>query len=51
MLVVPIWQRADGAAVLLLASPDPTGFTPESLATVQALVPQVALALENLFAF
>ncbi len=51
MLVVPIWQRADGAAVLLLASPNPTGFTADSLATVQALVPQVALALENLFAF
>ena len=51
MLIVPIWQRADGAAVLLLASPDPSGFTPESLATVQALVPQIALALENLFAF
>lgn len=51
MLIVPIWQRADGAAVLLLASPDPAGFTPESLATVQALVPQIALALENLFAF
>jgi formate hydrogenlyase transcriptional activator len=51
MLVVPIWQRADGAAVLLLASPDPNGFTPDNLATVQALVPQIALALENLFAF
>jgi formate hydrogenlyase transcriptional activator len=51
MLIVPIWQRADGAAVLLLASPAPNGFTPESLATVQALVPQIALALENLFAF
>jgi formate hydrogenlyase transcriptional activator len=51
MLVVPIWQRADGAAVLLLASPAPDGFTPDSLDTVQALVPQIALALENLFAF
>jgi formate hydrogenlyase transcriptional activator len=51
MLIVPIWQRADGAAVLLLASPDPNGFTPDSLDTVQALVPQIALALENLFAF
>jgi formate hydrogenlyase transcriptional activator len=51
MLIVPIWQRADGAALLLLASPSPTGFTPDSLATVQALVPQIALALENLFAF
>ncbi|MFD1873724.1 sigma 54-interacting transcriptional regulator [Hymenobacter bucti] len=51
MLIVPIWQRPDGAAVLLLASPSPTGFTPDSLATVQALVPQIALALENLFAF
>ncbi|MGI4833171.1 MAG: sigma 54-interacting transcriptional regulator [Janthinobacterium lividum] len=51
MLVVPIWQRADGAAVLTLASLAPTGFGPADLATVQALVPQVALALENLFAF
>jgi formate hydrogenlyase transcriptional activator len=51
MLIVPIWQRDDSAAVLLLASPDPNGFTPDSLATVQALVPQIALALENLFAF
>ncbi|RZK51504.1 MAG: GAF domain-containing protein, partial [Hymenobacter sp.] len=51
MLVVPIWQRADGAAVLTLASPNPAGFGPDDLATVQALVPQVALALENLFAF
>jgi formate hydrogenlyase transcriptional activator len=51
MLIVPIWQRADEAAVLLLASPKPNGFTPDSLATVQALVPQIALALENLFAF
>ena len=51
MLVVPIWQRADGAAVLTLASSAPTGFGPADLATVQALVPQVALALENLFAF
>jgi transcriptional regulator with GAF, ATPase, and Fis domain len=51
MLIVPIWQRADSAAVLLLASPKPNGFTPDSLTTVQALVPQVALALENLFAF
>ena len=51
LLIVPIWQRPDGAAVLLLASPDPAGFGPADLATVQALVPQVALALENLFAF
>jgi len=51
MLIVPIWQRADGAAVLLLASPNPNGFTPDSLAMVQSLVPQITLALENLFAF
>jgi transcriptional regulator with GAF, ATPase, and Fis domain len=51
MLVVPIWQRAEGAAVLLLASPSANGFTPDSLATVQSLVPQITLALENLFAF
>lgn len=51
MLVVPIWQRPDGAAVLTLASPSPTGFGPDDLATVQSLVPQITLALENLFAF
>ena len=51
MLIVPIWQRPDGAAVLMLASPNPTAFRPEDLATVLALTPQIALALENLFAF
>ena len=51
MLVVPIWQRPDGAAVLMLASSNPAAFQPEDLATVVALAPQIALALENLFAF
>ncbi|MCI1188270.1 sigma 54-interacting transcriptional regulator [Hymenobacter sp. DH14] len=51
MLIVPIWQRPDGAAVLMLASPNPTAFRPEDLATVVSLAPQIALALENLFAF
>jgi formate hydrogenlyase transcriptional activator len=51
MLIVPIWGRADGAAVLILASPNPLAFRPEDLATVLALTPQIALALENLFAF
>ena len=51
MLIVPIWQRADGAAVLILASSNPLAFRPEDLATVLALAPQIALALENLFAF
>jgi formate hydrogenlyase transcriptional activator len=51
MLIVPIWQRADGAAVLILASANPTAFRPDDLATVLALAPQIALALENLFAF
>ena len=51
ILIVPIWQRPDGAAVLMLASPKPAGFVPDDLTTVQALVPQITLALENLFAF
>ncbi|MFD1467998.1 sigma 54-interacting transcriptional regulator [Hymenobacter caeli] len=51
LLIVPLWQRADGAAVLSLASADPHAFGPDDLATVQALAPQVALALDNLFAF
>ncbi|MGI4885915.1 MAG: sigma 54-interacting transcriptional regulator [Janthinobacterium lividum] len=51
LLVVPLWQRPDGAAVLTLASSDPHAFSAENLATVEGLVPQVALALDNLFAF
>ncbi|WP_035565027.1 sigma-54-dependent Fis family transcriptional regulator [Hymenobacter sp. IS2118] len=51
LLIAPVWQRPDGAAMLILASPNATNFRPEDLATVLALVPQIALALENLFAF
>ena len=51
LLVVPIWQRPDGAAVLTLSAARPDAFRPEDLATVGGLVPQIALALENLFAF
>ena len=51
MMIIPIWQRPDGAAVLSLATPDPAGFGAHGLDTVQSLVPQIALALENLFAF
>ncbi|MFC7666719.1 sigma 54-interacting transcriptional regulator [Hymenobacter humi] len=51
LLVAPIWQRPDGAAVLTLSAARPDAFRPEDLATVLALVPQIALALENLFAF
>jgi transcriptional regulator with GAF, ATPase, and Fis domain len=51
LLVAPIWQRPDGAAVLTLSAAQPEAFRPEDLATVLALVPQIGLALENLFAF
>jgi formate hydrogenlyase transcriptional activator len=51
MLLVPLGQRPGGAAVLVLASDNPQGFGPQDLETVQALVPQISLALENLFAF
>jgi transcriptional regulator with GAF, ATPase, and Fis domain len=51
MLIAPLWQRAQGAAALVLASDEPHGFGPQDLETVQALIPQIALALENLFAF
>ena len=51
LLVAPIWQRPDGAAVLTLSAASPEAFRPEDLATVLALVPQIGLALENLFAF
>ena len=51
LLFVPLWQRPDGAAVLTLASSDPHAFSADNLATVEGLGPQVALALDNLFAF
>ena len=51
LLVAPIWQRPDGAAVLTLSGARPDAFRPEDLATVLGLTPQIALALENLFAF
>ncbi|SFQ27824.1 sigma 54-interacting transcriptional regulator [Hymenobacter arizonensis] len=51
LLVAPIWQRPDSAAVLTLSAARPDAFRPNDLATVLALVPQIALALENLFAF
>jgi len=51
MLVAPIWQRPDSQVVLTLSAADPDAFTADSQATVQALLPQIALALDNLFAF
>ncbi|MVN75886.1 GAF domain-containing protein [Hymenobacter sp. HMF4947] len=51
MLVVPIWQRPDSQAVLTLSGTDANAFSPDNQATIQSLVPQIALALENLFAF
>lgn len=51
MLVAPIWQRPDSQVVLTLSAADPAAFTADNQATVQALVPQIALVLDNLFAF
>ncbi len=51
MLIAPVWQRPDSAAVLTLAAADENAFGPDEHTTVQSLLPQVALALENLFAF
>ena len=51
LLVAPIWQQASTAAVLTLSATTPEAFSANDLATVQSLVPQIALALNNLFAF
>jgi formate hydrogenlyase transcriptional activator len=51
MLVAVLWQRSDSTAVLTLSSNNPEAFSADNQATVNALVPQIALALENLFAF
>lgn len=51
LLIAPIWNRPDGAAVLSLADSRPDAFRQEDLDVVLSLVPQIALALENLFAF
>ena len=51
MLIAPVWQRPGSAAVLTLAAAEAHAFGPDEQATVQSLLPQIALALENLLAF
>ncbi|MGI4734035.1 MAG: sigma 54-interacting transcriptional regulator [Janthinobacterium lividum] len=51
MQIAPIWQRPDSQAVLTLSATDSEAFTTDNQATIQSLLPQIALALENLFAF
>ncbi|MDJ0363891.1 sigma-54-dependent Fis family transcriptional regulator [Hymenobacter sp. H14-R3] len=51
LLVAPIWQRPDSQAVLTLAATNPEAFTADNQSVIQSLVPQIALVLENLFAF
>ncbi|WP_151086276.1 sigma-54-dependent Fis family transcriptional regulator [Hymenobacter baengnokdamensis] len=51
MLVAMLWQRPDSQAVLTLSAADPEAFNVDNQATIQALLPQIVLALENLFAF
>ncbi|MBC8081887.1 MAG: sigma 54-interacting transcriptional regulator [Hymenobacter sp.] len=51
MLGVPLWVAHDQLAVLVLASHRPDAFVPIDLELVQSLVPQIALAMQNLFAF
>ena len=51
ILCAPLWVQTDTAAMLLLASHRPDDLREESLATILTLVPQIALAMKNLFAF
>jgi formate hydrogenlyase transcriptional activator len=51
MLGVPLWNKAEHAAALILASHRPDAFTPDDLNLVMSLAPQITLAMQNLYAF
>ncbi|GGF05249.1 sigma-54-dependent Fis family transcriptional regulator [Hymenobacter cavernae] len=51
ILTAPLWVRDDQAAVLILSSQQDSNFTEEDLELIMGLVPQITLALKNLFAF
>ncbi|UOG75281.1 sigma 54-interacting transcriptional regulator [Hymenobacter tibetensis] len=51
ILGVPLWVEQDQLAVLALASKRPDNFTVADLELVRSLVPQILLAMQNLFAF
>ncbi|WP_375435851.1 sigma 54-interacting transcriptional regulator [uncultured Hymenobacter sp.] len=51
MLGVPLWVEHDHMAVLVLASRNPDNFTTADLELMKSLVPQITLAMQNLFAF
>jgi formate hydrogenlyase transcriptional activator len=48
LAVFPVVLKRHSFASLQLASPDPAAFAPEHYATVELLLPQLALALDNL---
>jgi formate hydrogenlyase transcriptional activator len=48
LAVFPVLLKRHSFTSLQLASPDPAAFTPEQYATVELLLPQLALALDNL---
>ncbi|MCB2409275.1 sigma-54-dependent Fis family transcriptional regulator [Hymenobacter lucidus] len=51
MLGVPLWNKAEHAAALILASHRPDAFTTDDLNLVMSLAPQITLAMQNLYAF
>ncbi|WP_179197683.1 sigma-54-dependent Fis family transcriptional regulator [Hymenobacter crusticola] len=51
ILTAPLWVRDDQAAVLILSSQQESNFSDEDLELILGLVPQITLALKNLFAF
>lgn len=48
LAVFPVLLKHHSFTSLQLASPDPAAFSPEQYATVELLLPQLALALDNL---
>ncbi|PJJ48580.1 sigma-54-dependent Fis family transcriptional regulator [Hymenobacter chitinivorans] len=51
MLGVPLWNKGEHAAALVLAARRPDAFTADDLALVMSLAPQITLAMQNLYAF
>ncbi|WP_324673249.1 sigma 54-interacting transcriptional regulator [Hymenobacter sp. GOD-10R] len=51
IMTAPLWVQDDRAAALILSSRQNSSFTEEDLELIMGLVPQITLALQNLFAF
>lgn len=50
-MVIKIWDKPDTVATLVMAENKPFAFTENDYTLLKSLIPQIALAMENLYAF